>query len=108
MENLRENTGPYKGFLIIKCEKCGEIKGFCTKQETYAFRCEECGHETALEELKPLYVECGCGAHFRYMTNIDMEELKWECLTCHTPLDIHINKRRTAYVTAGAGDRRRR
>lgn len=53
--NPDEGQGPYKGFLLVVCEECGEIKAFCAKRETYSFRCDKCGHETALENLRPMY-----------------------------------------------------
>lgn len=37
----------YKGFLMIKCEKCGEIKGFCAKTPISEYRCQ-CGGKTKL------------------------------------------------------------
>ncbi len=104
MENtyLHENTGPYKGFLIIRCEECGRIKGFCTKNSTYSFKCSECGHETTLEGLKPLFVNCDkCGGTFKYMTNIREKEFTWDCLTCGSPVDVQLNKKETAYATVG-------
>lgn len=35
------DQGPYRGFLIVQCE--------------------ECGHETPLEKLRPLFMHCKCG-----------------------------------------------
>lgn len=53
--------GPYRGFLIVQCEECGAIKAFCAKHETYGYKCGECGHETPLEKLRPLFMHCKCG-----------------------------------------------
>ena len=55
------DQGPYRGFLIVQCEECGAIKAFCTKHETYGYKCGECGHETPLEKLRPLFMHCKCG-----------------------------------------------
>ena len=55
------DQGPYRGFLIVQCEECGAIKAFCAKHETYGYKCGECGHETPLEKLRPLFVHCKCG-----------------------------------------------
>ena len=55
------DQGPYRGFLIVQCEECGAIKAFCAKHETYGYKCGECGHETPLEKLRPLFMHCKCG-----------------------------------------------
>lgn len=55
------DQGPYRGFLIVQCEECGAIKAFCAKHETFGYKCSECGHETPLEKLRPLFMHCKCG-----------------------------------------------
>lgn len=95
---VREDM-PYKGFLMIKCEECGEIKGFRAKKETYSFRCDKCGHRTALYDLKPMYLNCECGGRFRYKTNITDQRVTRECINCGQPVDMEINKRGTAYIS---------
>ena len=55
------DQGPYRGFWIVQCEECGAIKAFCAKHETYGYKCGECGHETPLEKLRPLFMHCKCG-----------------------------------------------
>ena len=55
------DQGPYRGVLIVQCEECGAIKAFCAKHETYGYKCGECGHETPLEKLRPLFMHCKCG-----------------------------------------------
>jgi len=93
------NQGPYRGFLLIKCEHCGSIKAFCTKRELYSYRCDECGEVTLLENLRPMYQKCKCGKEFRYKTNLAEEAFSHKCIECGAPVDLVLNKRKTAYVT---------
>ena len=58
-----EHPDGYKGFLYIKCDKCGKEKGFCAKEKIKSYKCE-CGKETELVNLKPLYTKCKCGNEF--------------------------------------------
>ena len=48
-----EETAPktYKGFLLIRCAQCGELRGFCVKQPISSYRCAACGGETPLHDL---------------------------------------------------------
>ena len=96
-----EGQGPYKGFLLVVCEECGEVKAFCAKRETYGFRCGHCGHETPLEHLRPMYMHCKCGKSFRYKTNANTETITHACLDCKAPVDMELNTKGTAYVTIG-------
>lgn len=98
---MDDGQGPYKGFLITECEECGNIRAFCTKRYIYAAKCRECGHETPLEGLRPMYARCKCGEIYRYKTNMHGENFTMNCLSCHTPIDVRLNRRGTAYVTVG-------
>lgn len=98
------DEGPYKGFLLIRCEECGAVEAYCAKKETYAFRCRRCRADTPLENLRPVYMRCKCGEEFRYKTNITDEQLTHICISCGAPVDMELNRRGTAYVTVG--DRR--
>ena len=69
------DQGPYRGFLIVQCEECGAIKAFCAKHETYGYKCGECGHETPLEKLRPLFMHCKCGKSFSYKTNLTADRV---------------------------------
>lgn len=102
-KNPDEGQGPYKGFLLIVCEECGAVKAFCAKRETYSFRCDECGYETPLENLRPMYMHCKCGKSFRYKTNATAETITHTCIACKAPVDMELNRRGTAYVTIGRG-----
>ena len=96
-----KTQGPYKGFLLVVCEECGAVKAFCAKRETYSFRCQECGHETTLEGLRPMFMHCKCGKSFRYKTNAETEAITHSCLDCKAPVDMELNGKGTAYVTIG-------
>lgn len=96
-----DGQGPYKGFLLVVCEECGEVKAFCAKRETYGFRCDHCGHETPLEHLRPMYMHCKCGKSFHYKTNAATETITHACLDCKAPVDMELNRKGTAYVTIG-------
>ena len=98
-EALDEGQGPFRGFLMIECEECRAVKAFCAKRELYAFRCDKCGHETPLENLLPMFMRCKCGRQFRYKTNLTAPEFSHNCLDCESPVDMRLNRRRTAYVT---------
>jgi len=95
-----EHPDGYKGFLYIKCDKCGKEKGFCAKEKIKSYKCE-CGKETELVNLKPLYTKCKCGNEFKYMTNMNAAEFTYKCFTCGSPVDVKMNSRRTAYITIG-------
>ena len=103
-----DGQGPYKGFLLIVCEECGAVKAFCAKRETYSFRCDECGYEPPLENLRPMYMHCKCGESFRYRTNAKSETITHTCLRCKAPVDMELNRRGTAYVTVGMKGGRRK
>lgn len=90
----------YKGFLYIKCEGCGKIKGFCVKAPLREHRCD-CGHTTRLKDLKPLYVKCKCGESFDYMTNLIENVVTIDCLKCGAPVDLEYHEKNNKYTTIG-------
>lgn len=88
----------YKGFLLIRCEECGKLKGFCAKQPISEYRCD-CGHTTKLHDLKAAHLKCKCGSQFTYNTNINDEQFDYPCLHCGSPVDLALNRRGDTYVT---------
>lgn len=96
----------YKGFLLIKCADCGDIWGFCSKAVITKAKCR-CGSEITLSDLKPAYLECKCGSHYKYMTNIADEQFTYKCLNCGAPVDLALNKNGTAYLPLDKIKRRR-
>lgn len=103
--NVRPELPPrpeeYKGFLLIKCEHCGKVRGFCSKTPITSSKCD-CGGRTELHGLKRAFLKCSkCGNQFKYQTNITDEVFDYSCLNCGSPVDLQLNKRGDTYVTIG-------
>lgn len=89
----------YKGFMLIRCSECGELKGFCAKKPTDTYYCKNCGGKTPLTEMRVLYQDCDCGKHYKYITNCTEDTLSHRCIECGGITEMRMNSRRTAYVT---------
>ncbi len=91
----------YKGFLLIRCPECGEVRGFCAKDYVQEVSCRKCGAVVPLDHLIPANVNCAkCGRHFRYKTNVgDNKPVPFKCLNCGAPVDLELNGKGTALVT---------
>lgn len=96
----KDDIRPYRGFMYIKCEKCGREKAYCAKIPRFDHRCE-CGHHTELMNLKPAHVNCKCGGSFTYMTNIQDDGFTMPCFNCGSKVDMVLNGRETAYIAFG-------
>lgn len=96
-----EETTPktYKGFLLIRCAQCGELRGFCAKQPISSYRCATCNGETPLHDLTSAHIRCKCGKHFKYRTNFEEDVFTYSCLSCGAPVDLAYNKKARAYQT---------
>ena len=90
----------YKGFFYTICPECGDIRGFCSKKEIEGFHCFKCGADVPFtEELLPLYVNCECGHHFKYMTNMKEEMFDINCIDCGNPVAVRYNEKRNSFET---------
>lgn len=96
-----EETTPktHKGFLLIRCAQCGDLRGFCVKQPISSYRCAACGGETPLHDLMSAHIRCKCGKSFKYRTNIEEDSITYNCLSCGAPVDLAYNKKARAYQT---------
>lgn len=96
-----EPTSPktYKGFLLIRCAQCGELRGFCAKQPISSYRCATCNGETPLHDLTSAHIRCKCGKHFKYRTNFEEDFFTYSCLSCGAPVDLAYNKKARTYQT---------
>ena len=88
----REVKQSYTGFLRIKCDHCGKVKSFCTKQPIDQSRCSFCGRYTPLQSLGKLNLECECGSIFRYRTNETEKLIEQICLNCKSPVALERDK----------------
>jgi len=99
----------YRGFLYIKCPKCGEARGFNAKNEIGRYYCNSCGTSSELPaNLTPLFVNCECGRRFKYMTNITEDLFDIPCLNCGSPVPVQYNPRSNSYETIGRAQRRKK
>ena len=103
----KPTDGKYKGFLFIKCEHCGETRGFNAKVPIDEYKCSECGGKTKLKGLRPAHLDCECGKHWKYQTNETADVLTINCINCGQPVDMMLNARRTAYTSIGGGNTRK-
>lgn len=88
----------YKGFLYIKCEKCGVTKGYCTSRPLHYHKCG-CRHNTPLVDLATVKANCKCGESFTYKTNIVEPYFTMNCMACGNPIELELDGNGTSYVT---------
>jgi len=91
-------TVEFKGFMHIKCEECGKFKSFMPKTPISRHRCD-CGHTTALTDMKVMRVNCKCGATFKYLTNATDSMISIDCYSCGSPVDLEYHERKKEYLT---------
>ncbi len=84
-----KNTTPiyWKGFLMIRCEECGDIKMFCARRNTSFSICSKCGHRTDYGFLRKVLVR-HCDT-YAYRTNImEDEKIEVPCLRCQARVPV--------------------
>lgn len=89
----------YKGFLIVRCHHCGEVKGFCSKVPLKYYKCEHCGKTTNLKGLRKAFVNCECGKRYKYQTNITDNAFDCNCMSCGYPVPLQYNAKKNVYQT---------
>lgn len=86
----------YKGFLYIKCSKCGEVKAFCSKAPLKYCQCG-CGNREELHDLVPVYPRCECGRTYKYLTNMEEAVFDIDCVNCGSPMSVQWNAKKRVY-----------
>lgn len=90
----------YKGHLYIKCAGCGREKRFFTRDKIEHSYCNACGSITPFTEpLKPLWVNCECGAHVKYYTNVNEKVFDTVCCKCDAPVAVEWIANKRVYST---------
>lgn len=83
----------YKGFLLLRCEHCGAVKGWNAKTPTCYHRCTECKGETELKDLHNMRAKCGfCGRVWSYKTNLTDRLAETNCVACGAPITMERDK----------------
>ena len=98
----REPEKEYRGFVFLRCPKCGKERAFCAKQPMTRYLCRDCG---ALSELPPptrVYVRCECGNQAKYVTNIGDWCFDVPCIQCGAPCPVEYHPGKRIYVPAGS------
>ena len=71
-----------------------------SEKEIEGFHCFKCGADIPFtEELLPLHVNCECGHHFKYMTNMKEKMFDINCIECGNPVAVRYNDKRNSYET---------
>ena len=87
------------GFLSIQCEKCGDVRGFNSRETLQYSRCKECDHKTFLTDLAPAIVKCKCGSSAAISTNMTDAVITITCPFCKAPVDLELDRSGREYRT---------
>lgn len=91
------NEAKFTGFLYVRCEKCGQERGFCAKTPISSCYCRECGGKTELKNMRQVKIWCECGSAYRYHTNIKDAAFDMPCLNCEAPVALEWNENKNRY-----------
>jgi hypothetical protein len=87
------------GFMSIQCEKCGDIRGFNSREVLEYSRCRECDHKTFLTDLAPAVLHCKCGVMSVISTNMTDAIITITCPFCKAPVDLELDRDGRGYET---------
>ena len=95
------------GFLLIKCDQCGDEHAFNARQPITTYRCGKCGHHTPLTDMHRLRVICECGRKSNYRTNIVTQQMDVNCFKCGCPVAVEWSARHGQYEPIGWAESRK-
>lgn len=88
------------GFMSVKCEKCGDIRGFYSKESIQYNRCKLCDRKTVLTDLAPVILHCCyCDRRAVISTNMTEPVITVACPFCRAPVDMELDRAGTTYRT---------
>lgn len=106
-EPAAEDAEGYRGFLHLRCPKCGELSTFCSKAGVRESRCCKCGHIYSLSGLTRAQLACPCGNSSHYHTNRTDWYIDIPCIRCGDPVTLEYSPKQGCYRTAKGGRRKR-
>lgn len=93
-----EQPRGHKGFLYVRCPKCGKEHGFCVKFPITSCTCKSCGSSFPLpDDMAQVSFTCECGHDYRYETNIEDAAFEMPCLNCGSPVSLEYNPKSKSY-----------
>ena len=99
MPKLIKYQAKRSGFLAIRCEKCGELKGFFSREAIAYSRCKLCDRKTELKDLAPAELKCKCGRRCMVSTNLTDRMITIICPICRAPVDLELDREGSTYRT---------
>lgn len=99
MRKQKKPEARNSGFLSIKCEKCGDIRGFFSREPIQYNRCKLCDRKTVLTDLAPAVLKCKCGERIVVTTNQTDAVITINCPICKAPVDLELDRAGTTYRT---------
>lgn len=87
----------YRGYMHLKCDKCGRIQSFNSHEEIEERECN-CGHIIPLYHLKRISYQCStCGKDYTYWTNREELDFDIVCKDCKSKNIVRYNADLDAY-----------
>lgn len=83
----------YSGNLHVKCWHCGAEKDFFAKRELETYYCNSCGKKTDISSMTSCFLNCECGNHARYYTNMKVP-FDIVCFDCGQPVAMFPRKKK--------------
>ena len=99
MRKQKKISAKRSGFLSIKCEKCGDIRGFFSHENIEYNRCRLCDRKTVLTDIAPAVLKCKCGGKTVVTTNMVEPVITITCPFCKAPVDMELDRAGTTYRT---------
>lgn len=90
-----------KGFMHIKCSRCGGTHTFYAKERVEKYYCTKCDKGTDLhpDTMRRAYTRCKCGNEAYYWTNSVEGEFDIPCINCGAPVSVAWNSKKKCYET---------
>jgi ribosomal protein S27E len=100
MRKQKKYQGRPSRYLCVKCEKCGDVRGFFSREAIEYNRCKVCDRKTVLTDLTPAVLKCCyCDGRTVISTNMTEHVVTITCPFCRGPVDFELDSTGTTYRT---------